>query len=177
MLKGKSKLLVIFFFIAILSISYYANALADSNDNTGWNVRITSDGTKDLMEGTKDITFEVKDNPNVVKGKIAPGTTATALIDVNLEGTEYPVEISAFIDDSNLKYKNFELSAKIDGEKTSLNEAKVFEPENHKVFTNLDGKKVIELEITWNESGEDTNIGSIGETIDLPIKIKVEQHI
>ena len=177
MLKGKSKLLVIFALITVLFISYQAGVFADTNEKSGWNVKITSDGTKDLIEGTKDITFEVKDNPNVAKGRIAPGTTAVATIDVDLAGTEYPVEISAFIDKSNLKYANFELTTKIDGEKIALNEVKVFEPENSKVFTNVDGKKTVEFEITWNENGEDTEIGIIGETIDLPIKVKVEQHI
>ena len=177
MLKSKSKILVIFSLIIIVFAFYFTNTFANTNENSGWKVRITSNGTKDLLEGTKEITFEVKDNPNVVKGKIAPGTTAESQIDVDLAGTEWPVEISASIDDGNLKYDNFDLIIKIDGKEVTSNEVIIIEPENNKVFTELDGKKIITFELKWNESINDNEIGILGETIDLPINVKVEQHV
>ena len=177
MFKSKSKMLVVFTLMLTVFACYFTGAFASTDEDAGWKVKITSDGTKDLMESTKEITFEVKDNPNVVKGKIAPGTTAVATAYVDLAGTEWPVEISTSIDSSNLNYENFELTTKIDGEELVSGEAKVIRPENNSKFTEQDGKIVITFELKWNETDHDTEIGIMGETIELPIKIKVEQHI
>jgi len=175
MFKSRSKILVISALMLAMIILSLTGVFAKDNNNTGWKVKITtSNGTKDLIENTNDITFEVKNNPNVASGKFAPGTTAEAMIQVDLTGTEYPVEISANIDRSNLKYENFELTTLVDGEK--LDGTINFEPEK-RAFTSRDGKKNITVMLKWNESENDTEIGTIGETIKLPITIKVEQHI
>lgn len=177
MFREKSKILVIFTIMLAISICYFSGVFAKTDEDAGWRVKITSDGTKDLIEDTKEITFEVKDNPNVVKGKIAPGMTAEATIEVDLTGTEWPVEISCSIDRSNLRNKNFELKTKIDGDEISSDEAKVIYPENNKVFTNSDGKRKVTFELKWIETESDNELGIMGEKIELPIKVKVEQHI
>lgn len=177
MFKEKSKVLVIFAIILLASICYFSGVFAKTSEDAGWKVRITSNGTKDLIESTEEVTFEVKNNPNIVKGKIAPGTTAIAAIDVDLEGTEWPVEISASIDEKDLKNSCFELKTKVDGKEVLADETLIINPENGRVFTNNDGKKVITFELKWIETELDSEFGIIGESFELPIKVKVEQHI
>lgn len=182
MFKSKTKLVVttfILFVIPLLFISNnYANYMLIGKDNeiADWKVTITSD-TKDL-EDTQKIDFKVEDNSNVVKGKLAPGLKATANVEIDLTGTKVPVDISATIDDTALN-ETFRLTAKLDGKDYKTGTIKTIQIENNSSFTKENGNKILALELEWinNDNKNDTILGMVGQTITVPVRINVRQHI
>lgn len=180
MYKSKTRLVVVTFIIFVISVLLMNNSFAKNSINnseiTDWKVVITND-TKDLKD-TKEISFKIQDNPNVVAGKIAPGVKAVADIEVDLTDTKVPVDIITTVDDSEL-FKGLQLTAKIDNENYELGTTKTIELENKSGFTQKNGKKIITLELKWenNSNDLDTIIGTLGGSIKLPITVEVKQHI
>ena len=185
MFKRKARFFVFTFIIFVISFLFINNNYArffnmgNVNDNeiTNWKVKITAD-TKEL-EDIQEISFRVEDNENVVNGKIAPGMKAVAQIEIDITGTKYPVDISATIDDSNL-YDCFKLVSKLDGEIYKSETINTIKSENS-FFTMENGKRILILELEWKDNYYDTefstNIGENIETIKVPIRINVTQHI
>ena len=166
MLKGKlnvflTTFVVILLFLTVLKYSYGKKIENDNN----WKVVITSDSKE--INDTHEIKFKVNKSKDVVEGKIAPGLTATAEIDIDLTEFKDYVDIEIEIDDSKL-CKAFSLNAKLDGK--NLNSTKIEKVKTGKV------KKVL-LELVWNENVENTKIGINIKSIEIPIKIRVSQDI
>ena len=124
--------------------------------------------------------FEIEDNPNVAKGKIAPGSKGKSTIEVDITKTRFPVEIEALVDESNLP-KCFNLIAKLDGEEYEFGTIKTIELGNNTEFTLENGKRIFTFELEWvndEKNNElDTMIGRNLEEIRIPITIRVSQHI
>ena len=158
----------------------FANSSENESEVTEWNIKITSD-TKDLTsKDTKDIIFKVQDNPNVARGKMAPGSTAIATIELDLNNTKYAVEFDLQADTSKL-YGNFKLSAKINDEPYKIGETKIFELEDNDAFNETNGKKTITLILTWENDNStnvtDTLLGTSCDNISIPITWTAKQHI
>ncbi len=131
-----------------------------------WGVTITNDAKE--INDTRKIKLEVQKNKYVVHGKIAPGIKATDDIDVNLEKIDGFVDIEVEVDDSKLN-KAFSLNTKFDYEN-------VFTKKIERVKAGKTEKVLLEL--IWNENDiEDTQIGINAESIEIPVKIRVLQHI
>ena len=184
MFKSNAKLIVMAFIIFVISLLFINNNYAKyvnvekNNEITDWKVTITSD-TKELKD-TQKISFKVKDNPNVVNGKIAPGLKAIATVQIDLIGTKVPVDICAIIDDTTLN-NTFKLTTKLDGENYTSGTTKTIELENNSVFTKENGNKIIILELEWinddNNNKNDTILGIMGGEIEIPITINVKQNL
>ena len=167
MQKSKVNVFVTAFIIILISftsLNYVYAKNSEIKDN--WNVTITNDG-KDIND-THKIKFEVQKNKNVVLGKIAPGMKATAEIEINLQKANGFVDIELEIDDSKLN-DVFSLNAKFNDENlSSKSKKKVKAGKIEKVL----------LELIWNGNDlEDTEIGINTASIEIPVKIKVLQHI
>ena len=167
MQKSKVNVFVTAFIIILISftsLNYVYAKNSEIKDN--WNVTITNDG-KDIND-THKIKFEVRKNKNVVLGKIAPGMKATAEIEINLQKVNGFVDIELEIDDSKLN-DVFLLNAKFNDENiSSKSKKKVNAGKIEKVL----------LELIWNGKDiEDTEIGINIASIEIPVKIKVLQHI
>ena len=167
MQKSKVNVFVTAFIIILISftsLNYVYAKNSEIKDN--WNVTITNDG-KDIND-THKIKFEVQKNKNVVLGKIAPGMKATAEIEINLQKVNGFVDIELEIDDSKLN-DVFLLNAKFNDENiSSKSKKKVNAGKIEKVL----------LELIWNGKDiEDTEIGINIASIEIPVKIKVLQHI
>lgn len=167
MQKNKAKVFVTTFIILFISLATLNYVYAKNNEIVDdWKVTITND-TKEIKD-THEIKFKVEKNKDVVPGKMAPGIKATAEIVINLEKVKGFVDIEVKIDDSKLN-KAFELNTKLD-EKT-ISTQKITKIESGSI-------RKIALELIWNENNiEDTRIGTTVETIEMPIQIKVSQHI
>lgn len=184
MFKSKTKFIVTTFILFVIPLLFISNNYAShmitgkNNEITDWKVTITSD-TKDL-EDTQKIEFRVEDNRDVVKGKIAPGLKAIANVEIDLTETKVPVDICAEIDDATLN-DTFSLTAKLDGENYKSGTVKTIPIENNSAFTPKNGNKILTLELEWvnndNNNANDTILGVRGETITVPVTIKVTQHI
>jgi hypothetical protein len=167
MQKSKANVFVTAFIIILISftsLNYVYAKNSEIKDN--WNVTITNDAKE--INDTHKIKFEVQKNKNVVLGKIAPGMKATAEIEINLQKVNGFVDIELEIDDSKLN-DVFLLNAKFNDENlSSKSKKKVNAGKIEKVL----------LELIWNGKDiEDTEIGINIASIEIPVKIKVLQHI
>lgn len=181
MLKSKAKMIAMTLIILGCSIFIMNQNLANQNNSKeiqDWKVKMTSD-TKELKD-TREIGFKVEDNANVVNGKIAPGIKAIATIEIDLIGTKVPVDISCNINDMNV-LNFFKLTTKLDGEIYNSKTIKTIKLPRNSEFTEENGKRVLTLELEWQNyemnSEVDTEIGKIGGTIKIPVTINVRQHI
>jgi len=171
------KVIFAFSIFGILTLSIINNnAFAGMSD---WNVKVTSD-TKDLYDNTQEIVFKVQENPNVAKGKFAPGTVAYAQMEVDLTDTQYDVDFKLSVDNQILP-SYLKITATLDGEEYILGSTKLIKPQNNNYFTNEDGKKKIVLKLEWENIGnsnyEDTLMGVSGSTIEIPVEWNISQHI
>ena len=167
MQKSKANVFVTAFIIILISFTSSNYVYAKNSEiKDNWNVTITNDG-KDIND-THKIKFEVQKNKNVVLGKIAPGMKATAEIEINLQKANGFVDIELEIDDSKLN-DVFSLNTKFNDENLfSKNKKKVKAGKIEKVL----------LELIWNGNDlKDTEIGINTASIEIPVKIKVLQHI
>ena len=167
MQKSKANVFVTAFIIILISftsLNYVYAKNSEIKDN--WNVTITNDAKE--INDTHKIKFEVQKNKNVVLGKIAPEMKATAEIEINLQKVNGFVDIELEIDDSKLN-DVFLLNAKFNDENlSSKNKKKVNAGKIEKVL----------LELIWKGKDiEDTEIGINIASIEIPVKIKVLQHI
>ena len=167
MQKSKANVFVTAFIIILISftsLNYVYAKNSEIKDN--WNVTITNDAKE--INDTHKIKFEVQKNKNVVLGKIAPEMKATAEIEINLQKVNGFVDIELEIDDSKLK-DVFLLNAKFNDENlSSKSKKKVNAGKIEKVL----------LELIWKGKDiEDTEIGINIASIEIPVKIKVLQHI
>lgn len=167
MQKSKANVFVTAFIIILISFTSSNYVYAKNSEiKDNWNVTITNDAKE--INDTHKIKFEVQKNKNVVLGKIAPGMKATAEIEINLQKVYGFVDIELEIDDSKLN-DVFLLNAKFNDENlSSKSKKKVNAGKIEKVL----------LELIWNGKDiEDTEIGINIASIEIPVKIKVLQHI
>ena len=167
MQKSKANVFVTAFIIILISFTSSNYVYAKNSEiKDNWNVTITNDAKE--INDTHKMKFEVQKNKNVVLGKIAPGMKATAEIEINLQKANGFVDIELEIDDSKLN-DVFSLNTKFNDENLfSKNKKKVKAGKIEKVL----------LELIWNGNDvEDTEIGINAALIEIPIKIKVLQHI
>ena len=167
MQKSKANVFVTAFIIILISFTSSNYVYAKNSEiKDNWNVTITNDAKE--INDTHKIKFEVRKNKNVVLGKIAPGMKATAEIEINLQKANGFVDIELEIDDSKLN-EVFSLNTKFNDENLfSKNKKKVKAGKIEKVL----------LELIWNGNDlEDTEIGINTASIEIPVKIKVLQHI
>lgn len=153
-------------------------------DVAKWAVSIT-DGTEDLTNNFT-LPFTVNTNTNVVEGKIAPGTTATAKIELDLTGTETAVDFGATINEDDLatifgdSADDVTLSTSITGAATSGTTTTINLPDGQ-AFNSSNGKIVMELTLEWNNNDannlSDTEVGKAGATLNIPVDITLQQHI
>lgn len=173
-------IITLFFTINRFVKNSFANSFNLNNDNnTEWNVKIKSD-TKDITsKETKEIKFKVEENENVARGKMAPGSRAIAVIDLDLIGTKYDVDICLDADKNKLP-QNFKLSANIDNEIYEIgNKLTLRLNKNHK-FDELNGRKKFTIILDWEDSENnnyDTLLLNSLDKISVPITVTVEQHI
>lgn len=169
MSKSKARIIAVTFIIFVVFLFAFSNdfakATSDSSETANWKVTFTNE-RKDLKE-TKEIVFRNVNNQNVVSDKIAPGSKMKAEVEIYIEKTDTPVEIYAQIDDYDLE-KEFSITEKIDNNKINYNQP---------VIANKGEKKLLTIELEWNENtSNDVTLQQKNE-ITIPIKIEVCSHI
>ena len=149
-----------------------------------WKVAFT-DGTNALQDNF-NLVFTVQENPNVVSGKIAPSTTATAKIQVDLTGTEVAVDYNATINEDALAtvfgasaaQVDVTTVAKVAGQTDTTGTVNLV---GDRAFTDGNGKVEITITLTWEnddtKNTSDTLVGVAGGTLTLPVTVTLQQHI
>lgn len=186
----------IFVVIALLLVAYLISSTYARYSTVGeatgkvdiakWAVVIKADDGTKLDSTTKDITFTVQSNPDVVPGKIAPAVTAKAEIELDLTGTEVSVDFTPTIGDytpSNLPSGDkINLTSAVEG--GSVGSSNYIQLVDNSAFTSSNGKKKVTLTLTWTNddtnNADDTATGMLADgsrTITIPVTLTVQQHI
>ena len=143
-------------------------------------------GENEALVNDFDLAFTVTANENVVPNKIAPQTTATAEIQVDLTGTEVAVDYVATVDESALADYfgaskddvQVTTSAKVNGVEDTTGTIKLV---NENAFTANNGKVTITITLTWTNNDEhnvsDTAVGEAATSLEFPVTLKLQQHI
>lgn len=181
--------LVMFLLVAVIAGTYarYSNEGKANGNIQGakWAVTIKS-GNTELNSTTRDITFEVKDNANVVPGKIAPGVTAVAEVELDLTGTEVAVDFDAVIDKNDLNSfgassDKLSLTVEVDGNTYTSGTSQTINLVNNSAFTEENGKKKVTLTLTWenddDNNANDTTTGIAAPNLTIPVTLTAQQHI
>ena len=185
----KALLVVVALLLAILLISstfarYSTVGKADGKvDIAKWVVKMTADDGTTLDSTTKNITFKVQNNANVVPGKIAPAVTAVAKIELDLTGTEVAVDFNAEVGDltpTNLPSSDkISLTSAVDGGTPGTSQT--IPLVNNAAFTTENGKKIVTLTLTWvnddTNNADDTATGMTDTVFSIPVTMTVQQHI
>lgn len=168
----------------------YARYVSDINGNAEvdvatWNVNFENvDGS--ALEKDFNLVFTVNENENVVPGKIAPSTSATATIIADLTGTEVAVDYEATITETALETLfgaskdsvEITTSTKVGGNVDTTGTIPLI---NKSAFTEDNGKVEITITLTWSNSDtlneSDTEVGKNGGKLTLPVKLTLKQHI
>lgn len=186
----------IFIVIALLLVVYlisstYARYSTEGKANgkveiAKWAVAMKADDGTVLDSTTKDITFTVQENANVVPGKIAPAVTAKAEIELDLTGTEVSVDFTPTIGNYTStgipSADKITLTSELEG--GTVGSSNFIPLVNESAFTAENGKKKVTLTLTW-ENDDDNNVNdtATGEledglrTLTIPITLTVQQHI
>lgn len=165
----------------------YTSAVSGNTkvDVAKWAVAF-KDGEGQDLTNSFNLAFKVDKNANVVSNKIAPQTSATAEIEVDLTGTEVAVDYNAEVTKTDLA-KFFgdsasdvtvETTATVNGTTDTTGKIALIDD---KAFTADNGKVKITVKLTWKNNDEhnvsDTTVGTAGDTLTLPITLTLKQHI
>lgn len=110
MTRNTKKLMIIVLMLVVVGLYFVSGTYARYTDSyTGtskvtvakWAVKL-KDGANAELNKTFDLPFTVEENSNVVSGKIAPATEATATLNLDLTGTEVAVDYTAEITKADL---------------------------------------------------------------------------
>ena len=190
MRKGQVISIIAILLIIVLAVYFVAGTYARystagsveaSADIAKWAVTIKANDEPVTTE-TKEITFTVDKNADVVNGKIAPGVTATATVELDLTGTEVSVDVLAEVGElqSGVSSDKITLTPTITGMTTTDGTTTISLP-NGEAFTAENGKKTVELKLSWENddtnNASDTAIGTAGGTLTVPVSFTVKQHI
>ena len=186
----------IFVVIALLLVAYLISSTYARYSTVGkangkvdiakWAVVMTADDGTTLNSTTKDITFTVQSNTEVVPGKIAPAVTAKAEIELDLTGTEVSVDFTPTIGAYTLSTlpsaDKITLTSAVEG--GTVGSSNYIPLVGNSAFTASNGKKKVTLTLTWANDNEnnadDTATGMLADgsrTITIPVTLTVQQHI
>lgn len=196
MKKGTIKLIIAVLMLVTICLYFVSGTYARYAESITGNANVTvakwavafKDGETTLANDF-NLNFKVTDNTNVVSGKVAPGTSATATIEVDLTGTEVAVDYEAVIDEEALEAKfngaDVTVSTSVSGSTTA--KKGTINLIEDKAFTETNGKVPIVITLTWNgeeADSDDKNVkdtamgkGATGTAIELPVTLKLQQHI
>lgn len=188
--------LVLFLLISFIG-STYARYTSSANgegnvDIAKWAVKVND---TDISKATTDfpLTFTTDTNADIVSGKIAPGGTATAYVDVDLTGTEVSVNFDCALAENatdNLKAvfgENYESQVSLSVgtpvlEGTTSNMTLDAANKVVRVGTAaMSGKVRVPIVLTWVNKTEndaaDTKTGADQTNVTIPVALTVQQNI
>lgn len=178
-------MLMVFGLVSVIGGTYSRYVTTGSGNGTvsvaKWNVAIKN-GARPISEA-QDVAFVLNENSNVAAGKIAPASSASATISVDMTGTEVAALLNATVDSSSLATvfgdaaSRVELTMTVDGTTyTSGSNAEI-------ALANVSGVHNVVLTLTWTEDNTnavntaDTTVGVAGSTITLPVTITATQKV
>lgn len=127
-----------------------------------------------------NLTFRAENNTDIVAGKIAPGVTATAYVDVDLTGTEVSVQFDCELSNA----ASFAAGTVSVGTPTLSTGASdmTLDTANKIVKVGsgaMNGSVRVPITLTWTGDADanDTALGKAGNTLEVPVTLSVKQYI
>ena len=157
---------------------------SDDVDVATWAVALKQGGS--AVSDNFTLTLTLEPNNNVVNGKIAPDRSATAILTLDLTGTEVAVDFDAVIDQTALSSfgdsgDKLSLAVKVDGTNYTSGTTHTISLVNNSAFTAENGKKTVTLTLTWANddlnNADDTATGVAAPTLTVPVTLTAKQHI
>ena len=192
--KKQVRTLIVALLVVIVALYFIASTYARYTTSlTGkaqatvakWNAVVT-DGTNTLSENFT-LTFTVDENQYVRDNRIAPATSATAKVEIDLTGTEVATDIDAIVDSTSLQSLFGDSADAVSVSKTvatktganfTVDDGLVSLPNQNSA---LGGSVVVTITLTWdndeNNNVSDTTLGKAGSTLQIPVTVKAQQHI
>lgn len=189
--------LVVLALIVSLIGGTYARYVSTSQGNGNvdiakWAVKVNNQDISN-QSGTFDLTFTAN-NADTVEGKVAPGGTAVAYVDVDLTGTEVSVDFACSLAEEsadNLKAtfgENYSDKVTVSVGEPTLEgtTSNMTLDATTKVVTvsntgAMSGKVRVPITLTWENDSvnniEDTNTGTTKTNVTIPVTLTVQQHI
>lgn len=178
-------MLMVFGLVSVIGGTYSRYVTTGSGNGTvsvaKWNVAIKNGATP--ISEAQNVAFVLNENSNVAAGKIAPASSASATISVDMTETEVAALLNATVDSSSLATvfgdaaSRVELTMTVDGTTyTSGSNAEI-------ALANVSGVHNVVLTLTWTEDNTnavntaDTTVGVAGSTITLPVTITATQKV
>lgn len=191
MTKNTRKLIIAVLMLVVVCLYFVSGTYARYASEITGNAKVSTakwavafKNGSDTLSNNFNLTFTVAENTNVVSGKIAPATTATATIEADLNGTEVAVDYNATIDESSLTTLfgasaddvTVTTSATVGGSADSTGTIAL---PGGAAFDSTNGKVVITITLTW--TNDDTNntsdTSAAGKDLTLPVTLTLKQHI
>ncbi len=156
-----------------------------------WQVGLSDTQTTEL-----NVDFNIDGNTDVVSGKIAPGSTATGEFSINPKGSETSVDYKLVIDETALQDVGAHLT--IDQVLAGETELTAGADNSYTGTIKLNGTALtdadtvnIKVKVKWTDDGAtadnltengygnnvDTKLGLEGRTLQIPVKVQMQQHI
>ncbi len=193
--KKQVKTLIVTLLVVIVALYFIASTYArytTSLDGKAqatvakWAVKL-KDGSTTLTNGFT-LHFTVNENEFVVDNRIAPSTSATAKVQIDLTGTEVATDLSATITQANLNSFFGDSASDVVVTTSFVKDSTAnFTVSNAGLVslpnqtTALSGSVEMTITLTWtnNEAHNtsDTALGAAGGTFDLPVTVSASQHI
>lgn len=153
-------------------------------------------GLNDTQTTELNVDFNIDGNTDVVDGKIAPGSTATGTFAINPKGSETSVDYKLVIDETALQ----DVGAHLTIEEVLAGDT-VLTAETDNSYTGtikLNGTALtdadtvnITIKVKWTDDGTtadsitengngnnvDTKLGLEATTLQIPVKVQMQQHI
>ncbi len=191
--KGVFAALALVLMAAVIG-STYARYVSTSTGNGSveiakWAVKVNGTDIS-TASGTFKLDFTAKDS-DTVSGKVAPGGTASAYVDVDLTGTEVSVDFSCELGDAANLCSVFgeDYASKVavsvgtpvlkdSASNMSLDAAKKIVKVGSAA---MNGTVRVPITLTWTDhndnSAADTAAGIRGGNVTIPVNLSVKQHI
>ena len=193
--KKQVRTLIVALLVVIVALYFIASTYARYTTSlTGkaeatvakWSA-VVKNGSNTLSENFT-LTFTVDENEFVRDDRIAPATSATAKVEIDLSGTEVATDIDAIVDSTSLSSifgasaSDVQVTKTVavkDGANFTATSAGLVALPNQ--TSALSGSVEVTITLTWtnNEThnASDTTLGEAGETLQIPVTIKAQQHI
>lgn len=181
----KKKNLVVLLLLLLLvgagvyTYSRYTSTFEGSGnlDVAKWAVTVTG---ADAQTKEFNLEFTPVANENVVSGKIAPGSSATGKIELDLTGTEVATDYTVTIGDLTDIPEGFAVTSIKAGD-TVLDENNNYTGTVTLAEIEANAKVELIITVTWENkeanNADDTAIGLDGNSIEIPVTVLVQQHI
>ncbi len=146
-----------------------------------WSVKLNESESKDASTVLTGLEWILDPNQYVAEGVIAPDSSMSAEVKLDLAGTQVAVDVFGSVNTEGLTdiigTSNITVKMTVDGK--DVNAAAQTEPTI--AVGAIEGSHTVKITVSWEndeaQNANDTNLGKTVTKLDLPVSLTVQQHI